>query len=123
MAKQTLIITDDIRTYEDVEELHAAEGWGCKCCGWLSSDAWWQSSGDRYCTRCKKALWNELRVSSVKYPTRKEAGITAAPLVPRAYNPASEGHAYAAWARADYDRIHHNVIDGEVVTPRQAIAA
>ena len=121
MAKQTLMITDGIATYEDVQDFFAAHGWGCKCCGSLDSDAWWQSSGDTYCTRCKKALWNELRVSSVKYPTRAEAGVTAALARRWVFNPASEGHQYAAWTRAEYDRIHHNVIDGVVVTPRQAV--
>lgn len=113
---------NEIETYEDVAELYAAEGWGCKCCGKLTSPSWWKGEGgDTYCLRCKKQMWNELRVRFTKYPTRAEAGVTRT--VTRVYDPTSQGFEVAAAMRAEYERMYHDVIDGEIVEPRTALSA
>ena len=95
---------DGLRTYEDVAELYAAEGWGCKMCGQLTSPEWWCCGGDIFCTRCKKALWRELREPSTRFPTRTETGL--ARTVTRAYNPDSQGFEVAAWQRKEYERLY-----------------
>lgn len=95
-------------TYEDVQEFHAAKGWGCKCCGELSSPEWWQTSGDTYCKRCKKEMSAELgRLQWHRYPTREEAGKTRTIVwAEQANPPAKDGFDYAEWQRADYARMH-----------------
>lgn len=99
---------DGMRTYEDIEEMYAAIGWGCKCCGELSSPQWWQTSGDTYCKRCKKEMSAELgRLRWHRYPTRKASGLPQT--VIWKHDPSSQGFEYAAWSRAEYARIYSNV--------------
>lgn len=95
---------DGQRTYEDIQELYAALGWGCKNCGQLSSPEWWQTSGDTYCKACKKEMTAELgRLRWHKYPTRKASGLPQT--VVYVFDPKSEGHAYAEWSRNEYARL------------------
>lgn len=94
-----------IRTYEDIEELNAAEGWGCKCCGKLSSPAWWTCpAGDIYCTGCKEQMRKELRIKFTAFPTRAASGLTRT--VVRVYDPTSQGFEVAAWQREEHKRIY-----------------
>lgn len=99
-------------TYEDLEAFFAAEGWGCKCCGQLSSNAWWKISGDTYCDRCKVNLKAELgrSIKDAKIPNRK-AGQAAATWG----NSDGFGHQVAKQVQAEYADIYGTVIDGEVV--------
>lgn len=90
-------------TYEDIEAFYAADGWGCKCCGQLSSNAWWHISGDSYCDRCKVNLKEELgrSIKATKVPHRK-AGQAPATW------PSSNGfgHQYAVQMQAEYAEIY-----------------
>lgn len=96
---------DGMRTYEDIQELYAAIGWGCKLCGKLSSPAWWQCSGDTYCGRCKTDMSRELgRLKWHRYPTREASGLPRTKVWE--HNPSSDGFAYAAWTRAEYRRLY-----------------
>lgn len=94
-----------IRTHEDIEEANAANGWGCKCCGELSSPSWWTClHGDIYCLGCKRHMASELRIRFVAFPTRATAGLQRT--VVHTYNPASQGFEVAAWQRAEHARMY-----------------
>jgi hypothetical protein len=43
-------------THEDLEEMYAAEGRGCKSCEAPTSASWWRGGGDIYCLACKGAM-------------------------------------------------------------------
>lgn len=60
-------------THEDLEELYAREGYGCKACDKPTSDSWWRIEHDIYCASCKRRLWRELRVRGTRVLTRAEA--------------------------------------------------
>lgn len=92
----------EFNTYEDIQAFFAAEGWGCKCCGELTSDAWWKCQGDTYCTRCKRALWNELRVRCTRVSSRQPGQAPAT----WKRDLSGFGHDYAANLRVEYARIH-----------------
>lgn len=95
-------------TYEGITEHYAAYGWGCTCCGQLTSETWWSGTptmGDIYCLACKLAMWKELRVVSYRYPTRAEAGLTAATVTP-VHDPTHPGWDYHRHAVAGYARLH-----------------
>lgn len=94
-----------IRTYEDIAELNATEGWGCKCCGKLHAAAWLTcKSGDIYCPRCAAGMRRELRIDFVAFPTREESGLKRT--VERVYNPDSQGWEVAAFQRREHERIY-----------------
>lgn len=95
----------NLHTHEDIEEANAAEGWGCKCCGKLSSASWWTCEhGDIYCLGCKRHMASELRIRFVAFPTRAASGRTRT--VVRAYDPTSQGFEVAAWQRQEHERIY-----------------
>lgn len=43
-------------THEDLEEMYAAEGRGCKGCEAPTSESWWRGGGDIYCLACKRSM-------------------------------------------------------------------
>lgn len=89
-------------TYEDIQAFYASEGWGCKACGQLSSDAWWKTSGDTYCTSCKQHMWAELRVRFNRVPNRVPGQAPAT----WEHDPSGFGHEYAADMRDEHKRIY-----------------
>lgn len=94
----------DINTYEDLEAFYAANGWGCKCCGQLSSASWWTASGDSYCLSCKTAMKAELG-RSVKFTKVPNRPAGQAPAVFE-IDPSRFGHELAASVRAEYADMH-----------------
>lgn len=99
--------------HEDHEAFYAANGWGCKCCGQLSSTAWWTISGDVYCDRCKVNLKEELgrSIKAVRIPNRP-AGVAPAEFE---IEPTGFGFQVAAQVQREYADMHGLTIDGEVV--------
>ena len=57
-------------THEDLEEMYAREGYGCKACDAPTSVSWWRGEGDIYCLGCKRQLWRELRVKCTQVARR-----------------------------------------------------
>lgn len=95
------------RTYEDIEEFYAAQGWGCKCCGKLSAPSWWTcAAGDIYCGDCKERMRTELRIKFAAFPTREASGLPRT--VVHIYDSTSQGFEVAAWQREEYQRIYGN---------------
>lgn len=99
------IIMNGVETYEDMQNWFCAYGWGCKCCGNLYSPEWWQASGDTYCKRCKEDMDAELGdVEFHEYPKIADTDKTVA--MTFKYDENSDGFAYAAWQRQDYERTY-----------------
>jgi hypothetical protein len=97
------IAMTELNTYEDIEEFYAAEGYGCKVCGQLTSCDWFASEanlemGDIWCYICKITIGKEVRAKFAKFPHRAK-GVT---VEPRRYNPASDG-----WAISEYQKNEH----------------
>jgi len=95
----------NFRTYEDIQELYCADGWGCKCCGKLFSPNWLQCEGDTYCDGCQAHMLTDMpELVFERYPTRAESGLSRT--VARVHNPDSDGFELAAFARREHERIY-----------------
>lgn len=90
----------EIKTYEDVEALFRALGWGCKCCGRLNSASWHEASGDTYCRGCKTHMQAELPgVHFTEYPRGPRTAQFAD-------EPDGQGFEVAAHQRQEHERIY-----------------
>jgi hypothetical protein len=62
-----------IKTREELEEIHSAEGVGCKCCDSQTTEqGWWECSGDFYCFTCALMIETECGGNAVRLPTREQ---------------------------------------------------
>ena len=99
------IVQDGIRTYEDISNFYLAQGWGCKSCGQLQSESWYQCSGDTHCKRCTINILEPLGdVDIHEYPRAKE-GETILAYV---YQGDAFGFEYAEYQRKEFERIYGN---------------
>ncbi len=90
----------NIKTYQDVQALYLAIGWGCKCCGRLNSAEWHESSGDTYCAGCKNHIKAELPDAQfTQYPQ-------GTCLVVIQEDPDSQGFDVAANMRQEHERVY-----------------
>lgn len=90
----------ELKTYEDVEALYLALGWGCKCCGRLNSASWHQCGGDTYCGGCKRHMQDEL--GGLKF-TEYEHGPRTVEIIP---DETGQGFEVAAHQRMEHERIY-----------------
>jgi hypothetical protein len=74
-----ITIDFDKLTREDVEQIHAEQGTGCKWCeSPTTEDGWWDCGYDIYCFGCALKLNEELGVEGRLIPTREQVETWAA---------------------------------------------